>query len=223
MTTNTKKNRRRTIIAAALKTFASKGFNGASISEISKEAGVSDVTLYDYFKNKENLLFAIPEEITRKNIEAITHALTYIEGAENRIRAILLGYFRLYEENPDYTSLVLLQLRVNRNFHESDSYNLVREPARFLLNAIKEGVEAGEFRKDTDPYLVRSMLLGTIEHIFTRRHLLGGPDNISNYLQPMFEIIIKGICRQKKENQVNLNVIVPDKLMKCFFPVNDKD
>ena len=223
MITDTKKNRRRVIIAAALKKFASKGFIGASISEISKEAGISDVTLYEYFKNKENLLFAIPEEITRKNIEEITHALTYIEGAENKIRAILLGYFRLYEENPDYTSLVLLQLRVNRNFHESDSYNLVREPARLLLNAIKEGVEAGELKADIDPYLVRSMLLGTIEHIFTRRHLLGGPDNIPTYLQPMFEIILKGICKQKNTNQVTLNLNVPDKLVECFFPVNKKD
>lgn len=223
MDTATKQNRRRTILAAALKKFASKGFMGASISEISKEAGVSDVTLYEYFKNKENLLFAIPEEITRKNIEEITHALAYIEGAQNKIRAILLGYFRLYEEHPEYTSLVLLQLRVNRNFQDSDGYALVRKPARILLSAIKEGIESGEFKEDTDPHLVRSMLLGTVEHIFTRYLLLGKPDNISSYLHPMLEIIFSGIYRKKTENGLTIQLNLPENISQHFLPKKKSD
>lgn len=210
MGTNIKRDRRKKILEAALKIFAKKGFMDAPISEISKAAGVSDVTLYDYFKNKENLLFAIPEEITRKNIEDITHALTYIKGGENKIRAILLGYFKLYEENPDYSSLVLLQLRVNRNFHQSAAYKLVREPARLLLDAIREGIGSGEFLEEIDPYLIRSMLLGTIEHMFTRWHLLGSPEKISECLEPMLEIVLDGIRKKKRPSHISINLTLPD-------------
>jgi len=47
---------------AALRIFAEKGFQNATITEISKEAGVSEATIYEYFGTKEDLLFAIPEK-----------------------------------------------------------------------------------------------------------------------------------------------------------------
>lgn len=55
-----KEQRRERILECAMKIFAEKGFQDATISEISKAAGVSDATVYEYFKSKEELLFSIP-------------------------------------------------------------------------------------------------------------------------------------------------------------------
>ncbi len=49
---NPKAERRERIIESALKIFAEKGFQDATISEISKAAGVSDATVYEYFNCK---------------------------------------------------------------------------------------------------------------------------------------------------------------------------
>lgn len=209
MATNTKTNRRRSIIAAALKIFADKGFAGASISEISKAAGTSEVTIYEYFKTKENLLFAIPEEITSKYIKETKQALSYIKGAENKVRAILRSYYQLYENNPDYSSLVLLQLRVNHNFHQSDAYNLVREPARMLRTTIQEGIDSSEFSKNTNPYLIRSIFLGTVEHIFTRLRLTGKPKSSSDDLEPLLDIVFDGIRQKNANNQITVSLNLP--------------
>ncbi|MEN6638003.1 MAG: helix-turn-helix domain-containing protein, partial [Smithella sp.] len=54
------KSRKDRIMDAALRIFAEKNFQEATISEISKEAGVSEATIYEYFGTKEDLLFAIP-------------------------------------------------------------------------------------------------------------------------------------------------------------------
>jgi len=51
-----KKNKREQIINAALKVFAEKTFKGASVSMITKKAGVSKGLLYSYFKSKDDLL-----------------------------------------------------------------------------------------------------------------------------------------------------------------------
>jgi AraC-like DNA-binding protein len=56
------KTRKDRIMDAALRIFAEKSFQDATISEISKEAGVSEATIYEYFGTKEDLLFAIPEK-----------------------------------------------------------------------------------------------------------------------------------------------------------------
>ena len=51
------KTRKDRIMDAALRIFAEKGFQNATITEISKEAGVSEATIYEYFGTKEDLLF----------------------------------------------------------------------------------------------------------------------------------------------------------------------
>lgn len=53
--------RRRQILDAAEECFRGKGFHGASIADISAEAGVSAGHIYYYFRNKEEIVAAIAE------------------------------------------------------------------------------------------------------------------------------------------------------------------
>lgn len=63
--------RREQILRAAAKVFAEKGFHATTIKDIAKEAGIADGTIYNYFKDKPALLFAIFERM-RQNIVAET-------------------------------------------------------------------------------------------------------------------------------------------------------
>ncbi|MBN1106890.1 MAG: helix-turn-helix transcriptional regulator, partial [Deltaproteobacteria bacterium] len=54
--------RKESIIHAAIEVFSKKDFKSASISEIAQKAGVADGTIYQYFRNKEDLFFSIPIE-----------------------------------------------------------------------------------------------------------------------------------------------------------------
>jgi len=136
--TSTKLTRRNKIIDAALKTFAEKGFQDATISEISKAAGVSDATVYEYFNSKEELLFAIPENITKEPLEQMERMLPFLRGADNKVRAIVLGYMILYESNPLYSALVMLQLKSNRNFLRTGAYQQIRRISQILLTCIQK-------------------------------------------------------------------------------------
>ena len=50
------------ITDAAVAVFAQKGYHAARVSDVAKEAGVADGTIYLYFRNKEDLLLSIFEE-----------------------------------------------------------------------------------------------------------------------------------------------------------------
>jgi len=174
----------------------------ATITEISREAGVSEATVYEYFGTKEDLLFAIPERISNEGYEELAHVLSFIKGDEGRIRAIIYGYAHLYFANPDYSALVLLQLMINKRFRQTNAFSAIRRSAHLLLECIKEGVANGTFKKDTDPYLVRSMLLGTLEHLFIHWHMRGRPQEpkaIMDYLDPFVDIIFAGIRAPAEE------------------------
>lgn len=54
--------RRREILAAAHRRFASHGFRGTRMADIAREAGVSAGSLYRYFQSKEELLHALAEQ-----------------------------------------------------------------------------------------------------------------------------------------------------------------
>ena len=200
------KSRKDRIMDVALRIFANKGFQNATISEISKEAGCSEATIYEYFGTKEDLLFAIPEKISTESIQETDRALTYIKGAEGRMRAILLAYVRLYQSNPHYSALVLLQLMNNKRFRRTPAHAAIRRSAHRLLDCIKEGIADGTFKRDADPYLIRSVLLGTIEHLFIHWHMQGMPKrekSIMDMLDPFIEIVLAGI-RAEKEQGVTL-------------------
>lgn len=198
-----------TIIDAALKVFGEKGYYNATISEIARAAGVSEATIYEYFGSKEDLLFAIPGEITRQAVEFLEAMVPYIKGAENKIRAIVYGYYNLYRQNPHYSSLVLLDLKHNRKFMEAEAYQVVKRSAGFILSAIQEGQRSGEFREDVDPYLIRSMILGTIEHIFFRWHLKGRKDDLRDFVDDMLDIIARGIRREREPRSYQINITLP--------------
>jgi TetR/AcrR family fatty acid metabolism transcriptional regulator len=207
------KTRKDRIMDAALRIFADKGFQNATITEISKEAGVSEATVYEYFGTKEDLLFAIPEKISNDTYEESSKVIPYIKGVEGKIRAILLFYVQLYQSNPDYSALVLLQLMSNKRFRQTPAHAAIRKSSHALLDCIRTGITDGTFKKDANPYLIRSMFMGTVEHLFIHWHMQGMPKRkpgIADMLDPLIEIVFDGIRAKKEDSGTTLYLKLED-------------
>lgn len=75
------------IVDAALATFSKNGYDRTRMDDIAEAANVSKGTLYLYFKNKEELFFAISERNIRELKEQLSTLLTksedLISSAEN--------------------------------------------------------------------------------------------------------------------------------------------
>ena len=210
---NRPKTRKDRIMDAALRIFAEKGFQNATITEISKAAGVSEATIYEYFGTKEDLLFAIPEKITNDTLEESSKVIPYIKGVEGKIRAILLFYVKLYQSNPNYSALVLLQLMSNRRFRQTPAHAAIRTSAHTLLDCIREGIADGTFKKDSNPYLIRSVFMGTIEHLFIHWHMQGMPKKkpgIAEMLDALLETVFDGIRARKEDSGTTLYLKLDD-------------
>jgi TetR/AcrR family transcriptional regulator, fatty acid metabolism regulator protein len=181
------------IIEAAMSVFGEKGYHDSTISDIARAAGVSEATIYEYFEGKEDLLFTIPYKEIKETIAFLETMMRYIKGAENRLRAVIYCYFYAYNDNPNYSSLILLDIKHNRKFMKTDAYKMVSLIANIMLDCIREGISNGDFKPDLDPYLVRHIILGTMEHIFFRWHLRGRKDEMVDFVEPLLEIIFDGI------------------------------
>lgn len=200
------------ILKAAESIFAKKGFHEATISEIARKSKVSEATIYDYFSSKEELLFSIPARTTQQYDEKNREILKYIQGAANKLRFLIYRHLGLYAENPDYANIVMLILKGHRNFQKTDAYKIVQSTARKTLHVLEEGIQSGEFRPDIQPHLVRAMIWGTIEHLVTRKCLLGKPADLLGLADDIIATIFKGIVVPQKEPFINLRVKIEDNL-----------
>jgi len=200
--------RKEQILQAAERAFAQKGYQEATISDVAREAKVSEATIYEYFTSKEELLFLIPGATARRGKENLEYVLRFIRSSADKIRAYVYDHLNFYQNHPDYASVAMPILKPNRKFVETEAYKDVQELSRVLLQVIKEGMAGGEFRSGMDPYLIRSAILGTIEHLVIRQVLLGKPENLIAMVDPLTDLILGGIKAPEEEKawhfQVNL-------------------
>jgi TetR/AcrR family fatty acid metabolism transcriptional regulator len=200
------------ILKGAESIFAKKGFHEATISEIARKSKVSEATIYEYFSSKEELLFSIPAQTTHQYEKKNREILKYIQGATSKLRFLIYRHLGLYAENPDYANIVMLILKGHRNFQKTDAYKIVQSTARITTQVLEEGIQSGEFRSDIQPHLVRAMIWGTVEHLVTRKCLLGKPADLLSLADDIIDTIFQGIMVPQKEPFINLKVNIEDNL-----------
>lgn len=208
------------ILEGALKVFGEKGFEDATVAAICAEAGISEPTLYEYFDSKEDVLFSISELYTRKEIERFSELAHFINDPRERVRAIIQAYLEFYENNPLYTSVALLTLKGNRRYVTSPAYQSVREAAHALIEVFEDGVRRGAFRDELDPYLVRNMVLGFIEHLTIQWLLVGRPKGIAEHTDTIFQMVMRAV-EKEDEDTIEVKLKMNRQLARNLFGTHD--
>jgi TetR/AcrR family fatty acid metabolism transcriptional regulator len=188
--TNKEPERKTQILASAIKIFGEKGFQNATIAEIAKDAGVGDATIYEYFKNKEDLMLAIPVETTKELIPQINDHMMGIKGAFNKLRKFIWWWLNYVEKNPGYGAIVLLELKTSKTYVSTEAYQAARNFYQIVLDIIKEGQEEGMIKKEINAYLARSLCVGAIEHIIIRWLLKDRKYSLTQYADELADLLI---------------------------------
>lgn len=185
--------RRQQILQAATEVFGRSNFDDASISEIARKAGVAEGTIYQYFKNKQDLFFSIPREKTKAFSGQLDLHLKGVTDARDKIRKFVWYYLYFFKTNPDYARSLMLEMRISRAFMRSGSYKGIRRFTNQALEILKEGLDQGVVRRDIDLYLSRHLLLGILEHVVTRWLLKGEKEDIMRYHEQLSDLILNGV------------------------------
>ena len=82
------------ILAAAYKLFCQRGYNGSTVAQIAREAGVSTANFYSYFNSKIDVLYTIYDPWLRERLEVLEQELDTIADSRQRLRKILQVVWR---------------------------------------------------------------------------------------------------------------------------------
>jgi TetR/AcrR family fatty acid metabolism transcriptional regulator len=200
MVNSTKIEARKTqILRTAEHIFGEKGFQDTTISEIAREAKISEASIYEYFSTKEGLLFSIPTKNASALFSLMQFHLKLIRGAANKLRSIIYIFLSTNEKNPDNASIIMLILKHNKKFLNSDGHFEIKKGLKIIDETIQEGKNTGEFRNDINIYLTRSIIIGTIEHLVTSWLITGSPESLVDLADPLIDTLIAGISSTKKQ------------------------
>jgi AcrR family transcriptional regulator len=81
-------DKRNAILDAATRVFAERGLTAAPTSEISKQAGVAEGTLFTYFKTKDDLINALYREIKLEIADAMMSGFPRKQRVRIRLRHV---------------------------------------------------------------------------------------------------------------------------------------
>lgn len=161
------------ILRAALEAFHEQGYHGTPVRDIARRVGVTVPALYYHHANKEAILVALLERITRDFVDRAHEADA--EAGDDvvlRLRLVVESIALGMTWRPEMASLQSEMRYLSPEQHAQQA--LVRDELEGLLNRIvADGVEQGRFDVDDVPGTVRA-LLGMM-HWITTWYQRGGP------------------------------------------------
>ena len=191
-TRNPKRNTRDRIINSAKKLFAEQGYLKTTVADISRQAGLSEAALYEYFQGKEDLLLTIPDLWVSELLADLGEQLFGIKGAVNKLRKFLWWNLRRIEQAPLDAKIVYLFLKTHANFLDTEVYANVRALYARLIDIFEEGRLSGELKPDLNPYLARDIFIGTMDHIVIRWLLKDMSFSLFQDLDQTFDLMVEG-------------------------------
>jgi TetR/AcrR family transcriptional regulator, transcriptional repressor for nem operon len=157
--------RRADLLAAGRALFVAKGIGATTLEDITRRAGVSKGLFYQYFRSKDDLVFALQEQFSNLFAERIRHAAERQSEWAAKLDASVEAGFECYRELHD-----LHEVLFRHSGHAGHGgVGPEHEPAHALLalalrHVLEEGVAAGAFRVD-DPGTTAVLLYFTM-HAF---------------------------------------------------------
>ncbi|MGD8256852.1 MAG: TetR/AcrR family transcriptional regulator [Desulfobacterales bacterium] len=187
---NSKEHTRERIINSAKKLFSEQGYQKTTVVDISKQAGLSEAALYEYFQGKEDLLLTIPDLWVSELLRDLDEQLFGIQGSVNKLRKYLWWYMRRVEQAPLDAKIVYLFLKTNANFLSTEVYSNVKQLYSYLVEIFEEGCKTGEMKPDLNPRLARDIFVGTMDHIITRWLLKDMSYSLFDNLEKTFKLLV---------------------------------
>jgi TetR/AcrR family transcriptional regulator len=164
---------RAALLARAIGEFADRGYDGARIDEIAHSAGINKRMIYAYFGDKAGLYRAALDACLTSVLEVAQEGDAPSTGSlRQRTEAIVRRFFDYLSVHPEAVRLLAWEALSREKRGRRILLRRLEGGLEPLRAIVRQGVEAGQFRRDLDPRVfvlaVDALLLG----YFNQRHLV---------------------------------------------------
>ncbi|WP_185996666.1 TetR/AcrR family transcriptional regulator [Nocardioides campestrisoli] len=198
MTTNRRRStgskagvaRKEAILRSATRVFAEKGFAAATVRDIADEAEMLSGSLYYYFDSKESIIEEIVVGYLKPLVSAYHAARDAAGGPVDQLEALVGVALNSLVGNRE--ELMILH---NEWAHVRSMPGIVELQAQvdqLWMNAIQEGMNAGDLRDEFPPRLVYRTMMGALESVI-RWFDPSGPSSIEQITKLQTTLMLDGL------------------------------
>ena len=184
-----RERQRRRILDAAWKLFDKRGIDRVTMAEITAASGVQPSTMYQYFSNKDDIVWAILGDLmeegcglAKQTMEDAPNALARItallesmanELSDHQVKVRFMAQFdAMYARDWPVERLLVLESQIKP------------QPFQYFTRLIHEGIADGSLRSDLDPDLTMHAVINAV--IGTQRRLASLGNKVElEYGQPI--------------------------------------
>ena len=126
------------ILAHAAEVFCEKGYEGASMRDLSRASGMSLAGLYYYFESKERLLYLIQKHTFSTIVQRLKARLEGVTDSESRIRIFILNHLEYFLANQAAMKVLSHEDDVLKNGFGSEIAAIKREYYRICVGLLDD-------------------------------------------------------------------------------------
>jgi AcrR family transcriptional regulator len=181
------------ILDHASEVFCDKGYEGASMRDLSRATGMSLAGLYHYFQSKERLLYLIQKHAFTTIVERLKARLESVADPEQRIRIFIQNHLDYFVTNQSGLKVLAHEDEALKNGFNSEIAGIKRKYYRICLGLVED--LKGERALDFNSRTAVMSLFGMINWIYTWYN--PRVDGSANELaRQMGDIFLSGVRRQ---------------------------
>jgi AcrR family transcriptional regulator len=195
------------IVRAARARFLQEGVDGAALRQIARDAGTNIGMVYYYFKTKDDLFFAVVEDVYRVILADVTQLMTTDLPEEERLQQLYQRLARMSEEEFQVLRLILREALISSVRLTRLGQLFLRGHIPVVVRCLLDGVTKGQFRADLSPLVAlgATLSLGIMPQIVRRLlsatelpglQTLPAPTEVA---RAMSDVLLRGIGTQPAE------------------------
>lgn len=188
------------IIAAAIKMFVQKGYANTSTSEIAKEAGVAEVTIFRNYGSKENLLFAIVLPFLKDLAPMLAHEFSEVieqnaYNFETFIRAVVHNRYNFLKNNSEVFQVVFKEFLYRDDLKKELISYFSQFVTKSIIPIFDQFKATGQIVELPNSELIRMIIVTLIGNFTTLLFLQpgGSPTNDEAELEHLVQFIVNGL------------------------------
>lgn len=191
-------NRKNDIINAASRVFAQKGYSSTRIIEVADAASVGKGTIYEYFRSKEELFFAVFEAMMDEAGMAIAETAGRLDGPFSlRMKNLADSILQSWLGQLDMYALVMEFWSATASSPSRDRFRTIfqegyRQLRMVVADLIRAARVSGEVSAENDVDKVASALIGTWDALLLQAWLDPDFDALGTS-RSFMDVVLRGL------------------------------
>ena len=186
--------KKKTILKSAEMLFSTHGFNRTTVAYIAQESGIHEASIYSYFGNKRNILFAIYANYLQNAIESLNEHFQGMKEPGPKLRKSIWHYLADMKNNQYCARTLIMAQRENPDFYSSEQVRYIKEYSSLVLGVVITAQKEGFFLKNLSPRLIRNMAMGTCVFTVFDSLIHNRPYDPNEMSDIIYQLVINATC-----------------------------